>query len=57
MSSADALLDATSPSNLVYDPTSPASIQTRVSAISSAESDFKQKWAERTEAIENILVK
>ena len=57
VNSAVQLLDATTPPNLTYDPTAPSSIQTKVSAISSAETDFKQKWAVRMEAIENILVK
>ena len=56
VNSAVQLLNATSPANLTYDPTSPASIQPKISAISSAEADFKQKWSVRMEAIENILV-
>jgi hypothetical protein len=57
VNSAVQLLSATSPQMLIYDPTAPSSIQTKVSAISSALSDFKQKWGVRMEAIENILVK
>jgi hypothetical protein len=57
VSSAAQLLNQTSPQNLTYDPTAPASIQTKVSGITSALSDFKQKWAVRMEAVENILVK
>jgi len=57
VNSAVQLLAATSPQNLTYDPTAPSSIQPKVSAISSAEADFKQKWAVRLEAIENILVR
>jgi hypothetical protein len=57
VSSADALLDATSQKSLAYDPTAPGSVQTKLSAVAAAESDFKQKWAVRIEAIENILVK
>ena len=47
-------IDATS--RTVYDPTSPASIISQVSAMSSALTDTKRKWAVRMEAIENILV-
>jgi hypothetical protein len=57
VNSAVELLAATSPQNLIYDPTAPSSIQTKVSAVSSAIADFKQKWGVRMEAIENILVK
>lgn len=57
VNSAVQLLNATSPQNLVYDPTAPASILTKVSAISSTEATFKQNWSVRMEAVENILVK
>ncbi len=57
VNSAVQLLDATSPQNLIYDPTAPASILTKVSAISSAEAQFKLNWSVRMEAVENILVK
>ena len=57
VSSAMALLDSTTPAKLVYDSSSPNSVQTLVSAISSNVSDFKSKWGIRMEAIENILVK
>ena len=57
VSSAVALVGATSPQNLGYDPTSPNSIQPKVTAISADLSDLKQKWSVRMEAIENILVK
>jgi hypothetical protein len=46
----------TSPS-LVYDTTSPNSVQAVLSSVGAAVADFKQKWAVRMEAIENILVK
>ena len=55
--SAIQLLEATSPPNLVFDVNAPASIQTGLSKVSAAVSDFKQKWAVRMEAIKNILVK
>jgi hypothetical protein len=55
--SAIQLLEATSPPNLVFDVNAPASIQTGLSRVSAAVSDFKQKWAVRMEAIKNILVK
>src|ERR1022692_3570605 len=45
----------TSPS-LVYDTTAPNSIQTVLSRVGAAISDFKQKWATRMETIENISV-
>lgn len=57
VNSAVQLLNATSPQNLIYDPTSPASILPKVSAISSAEATLKQSWSVRMEAVENILVK
>ena len=55
--SAIQLLEATSPSNLVYDVTSPASIQSGLTSVRAAIQDFKQKWAVRMEAIEDILIK
>jgi hypothetical protein len=55
--SAIQLLEATSPSNLVFDVTAPASIQTGLTKVNAAVSDFKQKWAVRMEAIKDILVK
>ena len=57
VNSAVQLLNATSPQNLMYDPTAPASILPKVSAISSAEAVLKQNWSVRMEAVENILVK
>jgi hypothetical protein len=55
--SAIQLLEATSPSNLLYDVTAPASIQSGLARVRAAIQDFKQKWAVRMEAIEGILVK
>ena len=55
--SAIQLLEATSPANLAYDVTAPASIQTGLVKVNTALADFKQKWAVRMEAIENILIK
>jgi len=57
VSSAVQLLNATSPQNLTYDPAAASSVQTKVTAVSSALADFKQKWGVRMEAIENIMVK
>jgi len=48
------LSDATSPSKLVYDPTNASSIIPAINQISAMVSGFKQKWAIRVEAIENI---
>jgi hypothetical protein len=42
--------------SLVYDTTAPNSIQTALSIVGSAITDFKQKWAIRMETIENISV-
>ena len=49
------LQNATSPSSLRYDPTSPASVQPQLAALQALLQDFKQKWAVRIEAVENIL--
>jgi hypothetical protein len=57
VNSAVQLVTQTSMQNLRYDPTAPGNIQTKISTISSMVYDFKQKWAVRMEAIENILVK
>jgi hypothetical protein len=57
VSSAVQVLNATSPGELIYDPTNPNSIQTAIGAISRLLSDFKQKWELRMEAIENIALK
>jgi len=57
VSSAIHIVDATSPSSLVYDAAAPASVQVLLKNIRSSISDFKQKWGIRIEAIENILVK
>jgi hypothetical protein len=57
VSSAFALVTATSPPNLVYDPASPASIMASLARLNSGISDFKQKWAVRMEAVKGILVK
>jgi hypothetical protein len=48
------LSDATSPSKLVYDSTNASSIIPAINQISAMVSGFKQKWAIRVEAIENI---
>jgi hypothetical protein len=56
VNSAVQLQAITAPSSLVYDSTAPNSVQTILSRVSGAVADFKQKWAVRMEAIENILV-
>jgi hypothetical protein len=50
-----ALVNNTSPAILSYDTTSPASIQPQLAKLQSMLQDFKQKWAVRIEAVENIL--
>jgi hypothetical protein len=57
VSSAVQLLNSTSPQSLGYDPSAPASVLPKISAISNAEATFKQNWSVRMEAVENILVK
>jgi len=51
------LATLTSPPNLLYHPTSPASIHVSLSKVSSAVEDIKQKWSTRMEAVKGILVK
>jgi hypothetical protein len=50
-----ALVTNTSPAILSYDTTSPASIQPQLAKLQNMLQDFKQKWAVRIEAVENIL--
>ena len=50
-----ALVNNTTAPNLSYDVTSPASIQPQLARLQSMLQDFKQKWAVRIEAVENIL--
>ncbi len=57
VSSAFALVTATSPPNLSYDPANAASIMAPLSRVNAAVSDFKQKWAVRMEAVKGVLVK
>ncbi len=57
VSSAFSLLSLTSSPNLIYDTSSPASIQVPLTKVSSAVADFKQKWVTRMEAVKGILVK
>ncbi|MGI0090353.1 MAG: hypothetical protein ACREBS_01465 [Nitrososphaerales archaeon] len=57
VNSASQLVGATSTSSLVYDPTNASSIQPAIAKISGMVVDFKQKWAIRIEAIENIAQK
>jgi hypothetical protein len=54
--SAVQLQSLTAPPNASYDTTAPNSIQTALTGVGSAVSDFKQKWSVRMEAIQNILV-
>jgi hypothetical protein len=55
VSAAMQLSTFTLPSNLFYDPTNPASILPKLTTLQSMIQDFKQKWAVRIEAVENIL--
>jgi len=57
VSSAFALVTATSPPNLTYDPANQASIMAPLARVGAAVSDFKQKWGVRMEAVKGILVK
>ena len=57
VSSAFALVTATSPPNLAYDPANQASIMAPLARVGAAVSDFKQKWGVRMEAVKGILVK
>ena len=50
-----ALVNNTSPPNLVYDASSPASIGPQLAKLQAMVQDFKQKWSVRIEAVENIL--
>jgi hypothetical protein len=57
VASAFALVTATSPPNLTYDPASPASVMAPLARVGAAMSDFKQKWGVRMEAVKGVLVK
>ena len=57
VASAFALVTATSPPTLAYDPASPASVMAPLARVGAAISDFKQKWGVRMEAVKGILVK
>ena len=57
VSSAFALVTATSPPSLAYDPANQASIMAPLARVGAAVSDFKQKWGVRMEAVKGILVK
>jgi hypothetical protein len=50
-----ALLNNASPPILSYDPTNAAAIQPQLQKLQSLVSDFKIKWSQRIEAVENIL--
>jgi len=47
---------STSPGTLVYDSTSPSSIQTTLGQLSKAIGDIRQKWSIRMETIEGIAL-
>jgi hypothetical protein len=57
VSSAFALVTATSPPSFSYDPANPASIMASLSRVNAAVSDFRQKWSVRMEAVKGVLVK
>jgi hypothetical protein len=48
--------DATSPGKLVYDGSSPNSIQAPLKQFSASVADIRQKWSVRVEAIEGIAI-
>jgi hypothetical protein len=50
-----ALLNNSMPPGLTYDPANPASVQPQLQRLQSLVSDFKIKWGQRIEAVENIL--
>ena len=50
-----ALLNNSSPPNLTYDPANLASVQPQLQKLQGLVSDFKVKWSQRIEAVENIL--
>lgn len=50
------LESSTAPGTLVYDPTSPNSVQTVLTQMVQKVNDIKQKWGVRMEAIEGIAV-
>ncbi len=50
-----ALLNNSMPPMLAYDPSNPASVQPQLQKLQSLVSDFKIKWEQRIEAVENIL--
>ncbi len=55
VNAAVALVNSTSSPNLNYDPTNPANIQTQLQKLQGLVTDFKLKWSQRIEAVENIL--
>jgi len=55
VNAAIALVNNTSAPNLSYDPANAANIQPQLKRLQSMVSDFKQKWSQRIEAVENIL--
>lgn len=57
VASAFALVGATSPPKLAYDPANPASIMAPLARVGEALTEFKQKWGVRMEAVKGILVK
>jgi hypothetical protein len=57
VTAAFALIDATSPPSLSYDPANAASVTTQLGKVSAAMADFKSKWGVRMDAVKGILVK
>lgn len=57
VAAADNLETRTAPGTLIYDPTSPNSVQTILSDVNNLLSNFKQAWRVRIEAVQNVLVK
>ena len=57
VTAAFALVAATSPPKLAYDPANSASVMGQLTSVNAAMADFKQKWGVRMEAVKGILVK
>lgn len=48
--------DSTSPGKLIYDSSAPNSIQSSISGFARTVADIRQKWSQRTEAIEGVAL-
>ena len=48
--------DTTSPGKLTYDTNAPNSIQTAIGTLAQEVTDIKQRWSQRIEAIEGIVL-